>query len=189
MRIITEMKETGFTFDTCVILKICQGDKNFTNLLKCRINFHGSTINLNSQIIDEMNRHGFDCETISKTLSSQLGTHVNFYNVSDDVFSDALYMRRIYPTLHAGDDQILAFAIANNSTLVTCDKGLVEAAKLAGANFVNPDLLPCDETIKVKKSRWGKIVKNMIIKSPNSAMVIKSKLLKPGKKIVWRSFQ
>ena len=101
---------------------------------------------------------------------------------------DAAYLETMCPTLHNGDSQILAYARATNTTLVTCDKGLAEAAILSGTKVLNPDLLPC-EKIGLRKSRMQKIVDKAIRKPSEAKQKVKSLILKPGQKIVWRSFQ
>ena len=102
---------------------------------------------------------------------------------------DAAYLKTMCPTLHNGDSQILAYARATNTSLVTCDKGLAEAAKVSGTKLINPDLLPCDTIRLHKKSKMQKIVDRAIRKPSEVKEKIKSLALKPGQKIVWRSFQ
>lgn len=162
----------AFTLDTCVILKICRGGRNFADCLKCRIDFAGSEILLNSKTVEEMERHGFDYDSVSEKLSEVFETAVSFTEITDDVFADAKYMQKIYPTLHSGDDEVLAFAIATNSILVTRDKGLFEAAKLAKATVINPDTVEALE----------------IPQSPSPAKRTLSDLIKPGTKITWSAF-
>lgn len=162
----------AFTFDTCVILKICQGERNFAECLKCRIGFADSEILLNSKTVEEMERHGFDYGSVSEKLSEVFETAISFTGITDDMFTDAKYMQRIYPTLHSGDDEVLAFTIATNSILITCDKGLFQAAKRAKAIVINPDIIEALE----------------IPQSPSSVKRTFSNLIKPGTKITWRAF-
>ena len=88
---------------------------------------------------------------ISKKITSSTGANVVFGSITDDMENDAEYLLALCETLHAGDSQILAYARATKTTLITCDKGLAAAAKFCGVNVVNPDTLPCDQiTNKVK---------------------------------------
>lgn len=172
MAVLMVATRKAFTFDTCVILKICQGERNFADCLKCRIDFAGSEILLNSKTVEEMQRHGFDYDSVSEKLSEVFETAVSFTGISDDVFADAKYMQRIYPTLHSGDDEVLAFTVETNSILVTCDRGLFKAAKLAKATVINPDIL---EGLEIPQSR-------------SQAKKTLSDLIKPGTKITWSAF-
>ena len=75
----------------------------------------------------------------------------------------------------------------NGFTFDTCDRGLAEAAILSGTRVINPDILPCDD-LRNEKPKLQKIVIRAIQKSTKTANKAKSLALKPGQKIVWRSF-
>ena len=178
--------EHNRTFDTCVGIKICE-NPNLGNLLFCRMNFENSTIHLSSQTILEANRLGYDMDSVIKQIKKFTGAKIILGTITSEMVQDAAYLETIYPTLHNGDSQILAYARATNTTLVTCDKGLAEAAILSGTKVVNPELLPC-EKIGLRKSKMQKIVDKAIRKPSEVKQKVKSLALKPGQKIVWRSF-
>jgi hypothetical protein len=180
--------KNGFTLDTCVGIKICD-IPNLGNLLACRLNFKDSEIHFCSQMISESKNNYYDINLISKKITSSTGANVVFGSITDDMENDAEYLLALCETLHAGDSQILAYARATKTTLITCDKGLAAAAKFCGVNVVNPDTLPCDQiTKKVKKSKFNLTVKNIISKPLRVQNKVKSFTLKPGQKIIWRTF-
>ena len=180
--------KNGFTLDTCVGIKICE-IPNLGALLSCRLNFKNSVIHLNSQMILESKNNNYDINLISKQITSSTGANVVFGCITDDMENDSEYLLMLCETLHRGDSQILAYARATETTLITCDKGLATAAKFCGVNVVNPDTLPCDQiTEKVKKSKFHRIVQNAISKPLKVQNKVKLFTLKPGQKIVWRSF-
>ena len=179
--------ENGSTFDTCVAIKILE-NPNVGGMLSCRINFANSTVHLSLQTVLEANRLGYDVDFISKQIKKSIGAKIVLGTITDEMVEDAAYLETMCPTLHNGDSQILAYARATNTTLVTCDKGLAEAARISGCKLVNPDLLPCDK-IGLRKSRMQKIVDRAIRKPSEVKQKVKSFVLKPGQKIVWRSFQ
>jgi hypothetical protein len=181
------VQEKNFTFDTCVGIKICE-NQNLGNLLACRVDFKDSQIHLSSQSIFEAQRLGYDIESISKQIQNTTGAKIVFGKITDTMYDDAHYLESVCPTLHSGDSQILAYARATGTTLITCDRCLVTAAKLSGVNVLNPDLLPCDQIAKNTKSKYSIIVKKAISKPQIVKQKVKSQLLKPGKKIIWRSF-
>ncbi|MCV0409371.1 hypothetical protein [Nitrosopumilus sp.] len=177
----------NYTFDTCVGIKICE-NPNVGNLLSCRINFEKSTIHLNSQTLMEVNRFGFAVDTITQQIKKSIGATIVFGTITNEMINDASYLQTKCPTLHDGDDHILAYARATKTTLVTCDKGLEEAAILCDTKVINPDILPCDK-IGLKKSKIQRIVAQTIRKPSKAKQTVKSFVLKPSQKIVWRSFQ
>ena len=180
--------QNGLTFDTCVGIKICE-NPNIGNLLECRVNFENSDIHLSSQTVFEVKRLGHDIDHISKQIQSTIGANIISGYITNDMQNDANYLESVCPTLHTGDSQILAYARATGTTLITCDRGLIEAASSTGIQVVNPDLLPCTAlTKKVTKSIFHGMVRKVVAKPKITKRKAKSFALKPGKKIIWRSF-
>jgi len=184
---VNRVNEHNYTLDTCVGIKICE-NPNVGNLLSCRISFENSTIHISSQTVLEAARLGYDMESVSQQIKETTGATTVFGNVTSDMSRDASYLESKCPTLHDGDDKILAYARATDSVLVTCDKGLAEAAVLSGTNVVNPDILPCEE-LGIGKSKMQKIVDRAIRKPLAAKQKMRKLALRPGQKIVWRSFQ
>jgi len=176
-----------YGLDTCVGIKIYE-NPNVGDLLSCRINFENSTIHLCSQTVIEANRLGYDINAVSKQISESTGAKVIIGKVTFSMVQDAEYLETKCPTLHRGDSSILAYVRATGITLITCDRGLAEAAVISGTKVVNPDLLPCNDISKNVKSKYAGIVRKAIVKPIVVKQKAKSLLLKPGKKIIWRSF-
>ena len=187
LNMVKQSNEHNYTFDTCVGIKICE-NLNVGNLLSCRINFENSTIHLSSQTVIEVNHLGYDINFISQQIKKSIGAKIVFGAITDGMIQDASYLQTNCSTLHDGDDYVLAYARATNSTLVTCDKGLEKAAIMSNTKVINPDILHCKE-IGLEKSQIYKIVDRAIRKPFEVKQKVKSFILKPGQKIVWRSFQ
>ena len=179
--------ENGFTFDTCVGIKICE-NPNLGSLLACRVNFEDSKIHLSSQTLFEAQRLGYDVDSVSEQIQKSTGATIIRGKITDEMYDDAYYLQGKCPTLHPGDSQILAYARATGTTLITCDRGLAEAARLSGTPFVNTDLLPCDQIARTVKSKYYGIVRKAIAKPSVVKHKVKSLVIKPGEKILWRSF-
>ena len=175
--------ENGFTLDTCVLIKILE-NPNFGNLLKCRINFENSKIYLNSQTIGEAKKKGYDIAEIYSTIQIRFCQNVIFSQITDEMYTNARNLQQTYSSLHYGDSQILSFAKAKSLTLVSCDKGLIKAAKQSGISFVNPDTLPCNELTTFSTIRLHKVVKDAI----NGLNGPKRKIIQPLTKITWEAF-
>jgi len=174
----------GFTLDTCVVIKICE-NPNIANLLACRINFENSPVYLNSQTAYELQKHGYGLDQVYTILRTTLRTTIIYERITDEIKNHASYLQSICPTLHTGDAEILAFSKAKSTILVSCDKGLLEAAKSVKTEFVNPDILPCDEIAKKTKTKFYGVIKNAVKTSPSQIKLVANK---PTKKILWRSF-
>jgi len=177
----------NYTLDTCVGIKICE-NANVGDLLSCRVDFESSTVHISSQTVFEATRLGYDVDFISKQIKELIGARVIFGSITSSLNQDAKYLETKCPTLHDGDSEILAYAMATNTTLITCDRGLAQAASLCGTNVVNPDILPC-EKMGLSKSKMQKTVDKAIRKPFETKQKVKSLVLKPGQKIVWMSFQ
>ena len=136
------MAQGKFTIDTCVIFMICDDPhrKDFAKCLRIGNDFDDATILLNSRIVKEMARRRLDRNNVKKILSDALGARVRITDVTDDVSETAKDLTARYPELHSGDDEILAYAIKYNSTLITCDKDLALIARQAGVQVTNPDI-------------------------------------------------
>ncbi len=135
--------ETGFTLDTCAIIRICE-NRNVAAMLACRIDFENSPVYLNSMTVYEAGKKGLDKNAITSILKDRLGASVLYEPVTAGMNSAAMVLECHHSTLHYGDSQILAFSISKSTLLITRDKGLITAAIEAGSNAVNPDDLPVD---------------------------------------------
>lgn len=134
---VTDMAGRTFTLDTCVIRRICDGEHRFTALLKIRNKMTGSEILLNPTIVGELKRQGIDRAAVRRKLEETLEASVGFVETPGSMYAKS--MKNRYPTIHHGDDMILACVMESRSVLVTCDRKLVLAAQQAGVTVINPD--------------------------------------------------
>ena len=143
-QIVVKGNENDHTLDTCGAIKIFE-NPNMTGLLLCRLNLKGSKIHFTSQAIFELKKLGYNFEQIAKHVEQTMGVILVIGNITEDMENDAECLETVCPTLHFGDSQILAYSRATGTTLITCDRGLAEAARTSNVNVVNPDLLHCNE--------------------------------------------
>ena len=97
---------------------------------------------------------------ILKQIQITFGVNVIHGHITKDMQDDSDYLENICPTLHTGDSQILAYTRSTGTTLVTCDRGLTEAAISSGVQVINPDLLLCNKFENNIKSKISKIFQN-----------------------------
>lgn len=163
------MQYQNFTLDTCLIIEVCRGNTNLVDLIKTRLDLKKSQLLINSRSIKELKKHDVSNDVAFELLSKYFPNQVKMMTISISDFLDASRLRRQCPTLHKGDDEILAFSINNKSTLITADRGLIESAKQYGVDCINYHLLHDTQQ------------NNTISHEPQ-------KLLKPGIKISWTAF-
>lgn len=180
--------ENGFTFDTCVVINILE-NRNFGDMLSCKLGLAESTAHLSEQARVEIRRKGHDVDDAVKQIQKLMGANVVYGMITDEMKDDAIYLRTKCPTLHGGDDQILAYARATGTTLITCDKEFIQAAKMIYTQVINPNILACDPIRVKKKSKMQRIVDKAIYKPQTVKTITRSFVLKPKQKIVWSSFQ
>ncbi len=128
-----------FTLDTCVIREIYQKDYVLVARLKQGYGLTGSVILVNSVIRRELKRQGLNYRFVREKLERIFEARVEFIPISESMRTKARDMKTKHPTIHPGDDVILACVIENGSALVTCDRGFERAAEQAGVRVINPN--------------------------------------------------
>jgi len=126
-----------FTCDTCVIIYAFE-NPNMAQMMKIRLHLEKCDIFVSSVTIAELQRKGFDAYDVIKTVQQSLGIKILVQDVTDIEKIQALAMASRYPKLHSGDREILAFSLHHKSTLLTCDKGLIQCCNRFGGNVINP---------------------------------------------------
>lgn len=176
----------GFTFDTCVGIKLCE-NPNFADMLELRMPLRNSKVHLCSQASLEATRLGYDVDLIAKKIR-KMGAEVDIVHVNCEMKRTARELESRLPKLHAGDSRILVYAGRSQTVLVTCDRNLAYSAESLDMPVVNPDLLACDNVI----SRGPKIfavVKKVIKKQARETKAkARNFTLKPGHTIAWNAF-
>ena len=141
-------------------------------------------IHLTSRTRLEATKNGYNFDNIVNQIESSLQTKVVCGRITSALERDAKNLLKRCSTLHPSDSEILAYAISFNTILITSDKGLLRAAKTVKMRTINPNTLTCnyDTNYEISRSRNNKSFRN-----PSLPKRAKS-LLKPGEKIIWRSF-
>jgi len=179
--------ETRITLDTCVGRKAHE-NPNYLDMLKTRVDLeHSKVIFTTVSIYEIEKRADYHFDDAKENLESSLGKKISVGKITDEMSVLGEKLLENHELLHIPDNQILAYAICTDSLLVTCDRDLVSVAKQIGQQVLNPDTLCTDTSVKVK-SRFHSIVKEAIAKPAVVKQKVKSLALKPGQKILWRSF-
>ena len=180
--------ETRFTLDTCVGRKAHE-NPNYLDMLKTQVDLEHSKVILTTVSIYEIEKRAdYHFDDAKENLESSLGVKISVGKITDEMSILAEKLVENHELLHIPDNQILAHAILTDSVLVTCDRDLVRAAQQIGQQVMNPDTLCTDVSVKVKSNRYHKVVKEAIAKPAEIKHKVKKLALKPGQKILWRSF-
>lgn len=135
------IKQYGATFvlDTNVVIRACN-DRQFAQRVRWCMGASTSEIVINSKVESELMRHGLSMKIIPAILKDRLQVDDIIYDaISRDEHQDAKWLEEKNETLHRGDSDILAFAYVRGLVLLTCDKGLVKAARDVNVKCINPD--------------------------------------------------
>ena len=174
----------------------CYDNPTYCDMVKTKVpDLSTSTIVFTSVSVYEINKRvecGFD--ELHSQLESAIDTEILIQKITYGMKELGLWLRNNISVLHIPDDQILAYAMLTDSVLITCDKGLEEAAKSVNQDVINPDR-PIIEQVKIKTS-FSKLAQDKVNqikqKRPVLAPTTQESLLeifkKSAGKITWEAF-
>ena len=182
-----------YVLDSCIGRR-CYETPEYLDMLKMRVDFNASkTVFTSVSVfeIDKRSEYGFDA--VQSKMESFLGGKIETEKITYDMSQLGMWLRDNNEGLHLPDDRILAYAMLTDSVLITCDKGLEQAARNVGHDVINPDNTIIDfakTTSALVKLAQSKVllIRQKMNKPTQTINKVKSLALKPGKKIIWRSF-
>jgi len=189
-----ERSHKKFAWDTCIGRR-CYENPAYLDMLKTRVDFDETDTVFTSVSVFEVDKraeYGFN--DMQSTIESSLGKKVRVEETTYEMNLLGIWLRDNIGELHFPDDRILAYAMITGSVLITCDKGLEKAARSVGHEVINPDNAVIDlsktksDLARLAKSKMLSIRKK-ISRPVQTVQKAKSLALKPGKKIIWRSFE
>ena len=195
MVMFKEQTPKKFVLDTCVGRR-CYENPAYSDMLKTKVSdLTGSTTVFTAVSEYEVNQraeYGFD--KMHSQLESSIGSEIPIQEITYDMFQLGVWLRDNIKGLHHPDNQILAYAMLTDSVLITCDKGLENAAIYAGHDVINPDRQIVDQT-KIKtvfsRSAQKKVdkLKNKISIPVKAIKKVPDNAVKKSvRKITWSAF-
>lgn len=138
---ITRNHPTRSLADACFVRRFAE-NPNYLVALSTRYNFGNSEILLCPQVHYELEKYGLSISELSTEITKILGAKVVLAQstIPEYILAENL-VEQFAPALHWPDNLILAAAIQNKATLLTCDKVLAEVALRCGHKCINPDLI------------------------------------------------
>ena len=155
MLYVQKQEQKTYTLDTCVIRKILE-NPNYLNCISTHVNFSDSEIILSKTVLWEIRNQiqsispDLTLKQILTELQDKLNANVKIVAHSNDTILLANdLLSKHSQSLHEPDNQILAFSIIHNATLLSCDSKLIKCAKSEGQ--------PCLNTHNLATSVWGSL--------------------------------
>ncbi len=183
------------------VLDSCVGRRCFENpayfdMLKMKVpNLSTSTTVFTTVSEYEINKraeYGFD--KLHLQLESSIGSEIPIEQISYEMHQLGIWLCDNIEGLHLPDNQILAYAMLTDSVLITCDKGLENAAMSAGQDVINPDRPIITRTItktdfsKLAQTKVSQIKQKMYIPVKTFKTLPAKTLQKSVRKITWDTF-
>ena len=126
--------------DSCIGRR-CYENSAYFDMLKMKVSdLSAATITFTSVSEYEINKrteYGFD--KLHSQLESSINSEIFVEQISYEMHQLGIWLCDNIQGLHLPDNQILAYAMITDSVLITCDKGLENAAITAGQDVINPD--------------------------------------------------
>lgn len=179
----------SYVLDTCIGRR-CYENPAYLDMLKMKIDLESSqTVFTQVSIYEADKRAEYGFDDMQSKLESSFGTEIKVQKITYDMSQLGIWLIDNNEGLHTPDDRILAYAMITNSVLITCDKGLETAARNVDQDVINPDRIVID--FSRTQSNLSKLAQSKVLLIRQKIQTInnaKSILLKPGQKIIWRSF-
>ena len=157
----SQSKSKKYVLDTCIGRK-CYDNPAYCDMVKTKVpDLSTSTIVFTEVSVFEIDKRvecGFD--ELRSQLESAIDSEILIQKITYDMRKFGILLCDNIPELHFPDNEILAYVMLTNSVLITCDKGLEEAAKSVNQDVINPDR-PIIEQVKIKTS-FSKFVQDKV---------------------------
>jgi len=144
---VQKQEQKTYTLDTCVIRKILE-NPNYLNCVSTHVNFSDSHIIISKTVLWEIKNQiksinpNLSLQELLNKLEEKLNVIVKIVAHSKATILLANDLLAKYSqTLHEPDNQILAFSIIHNATLLSCDSKLINCAKREGKSCLNTNNL------------------------------------------------
>ena len=178
-----------YSFDSCIIRKMIE-DPNYLNYIRNRCDFSNSTVLLSETAKFEITKQldkfspGSTFTEIVDTIKKSLKCDVEEMENSQQVEEIADMLLSLYCSegLHYPDNLHMAFSDVHKTIFLTRDNKLATVCKMHKIICINTNNLATNSGEFVKPTLHK--IEQVIKFKPK----IQSRILKPGQKIIWRSY-
>ena len=184
-----------YVLDSCIGRR-CYENPAYFDMLKIKVDDLTTSTTVFTTVSEyEINKRAeYGFEDLHSQMESAIDSEIPIREISYDMHQLGIWLCDNIEGLHLPDNQILAYAMMTDSVLITCDKGLENAAVRAGHDVINPDRQIISETkIKTDFSKLAQKkvsqLKNRIIAPVQTIKKIPSQTVKKSvRKITWSTF-
>ena len=184
-----------YVLDSCIGRR-CYDNPAYCDMLKTKFNdFSTSTTVFTSVSVYEINKRvkcGFD--ELHSQLESAIGSEIPIQKITCEMRELGIWLCDNIQGLHLPDNEILAYAMLTDSVLITCDKGLEDAARSVSQHVINPDrtIIECTKTgtnfSKLVQNKVNQIKQKTYVPVPAIKVHLLEIPLKSTRKITWDTF-
>ena len=184
-----------YVLDSCIGRR-CYENPAYFDMLKMKVpNLSTSTTVFTTVSEYEINKRAeYGFEELHLQLESSIGSEIPIEKISYEMHQLGIWLCDNIEGLHLPDNQILAYAMLTDSVLITCDKGLENAAMSAGQDVINPDRPIITRAItktdfsKLAQKKVSQIKQKMYIPVKTFKTLPAKTLQKSVRKITWDTF-
>jgi predicted nuclease of predicted toxin-antitoxin system len=195
MVMLKEKQPKKNVIDSCVGRR-CYENPAYFDMLKMKVpNLSTSTTVFTTVSEYEINKRAeYGFEELHLQLESSIGSEIPIEQISYEMHQLGIWLCDNIEGLHLPDNQILAYAMLTDSVLITCDKGLENAAMSAGQDVINPDRPIITRAItktdfsKLVQKKVSQIKQKMYIPAKTFKTLPAKTLQKSVRKITWDTF-
>ncbi len=189
-----QSKPKKYVLDTCIGRR-CYDNYAYCDMLKTKVSdLPTSTVVFTSVSVYEIDKRvecGFG--ELYLQLKSDINSEITIQKITYNMKKLGIWLCNNISGLHSPDNEILAYAMLTNSVLITCDKGLEEAAKSVSQDVINPDHIITEyakirnDFSKLAQDKVNQITQKIPIRVPTTKDSFLEILVKSGK-ITWETF-
>ena len=128
------------TLDSCTVHRIIK-NPNYASALGTTIDFVGQEIQISEYAVAELEKHNLSIGHISTLFRKLFNANLVIVPITTEDYRLAEILMKQYESsgLHWEDAWILASAVNQNSTLISCDKTLCKVCSNHNHPCINPD--------------------------------------------------
>ena len=184
-----------YVLDSCIGRR-CYENPAYFDMLKIKVDDLTTSTTVFTTVSEyEINKRAeYGFEDLHSQMESTIDSEIPIQAISYDMHQLGIWLCDNIEGLHLPDNQILAYAMMTDSVLITCDKGLENAAVRAGHDVINPDRQMINQTkIKTDFSKLAQKkvsqLKHRIIAPVQAIKKIPNQTVKKSvRKITWSTF-
>jgi hypothetical protein len=192
---VKEQTPKKYVLDSCIGRR-CYENPAYCDMLRIKVSdLSTATTVFTSVSAYEINKRAeYDFKELCSQLESVIDSEIPIQEISYDMHQLGIWLCDNIKGLHLPDNQILAYAMLTDSVLITCDKGLENAAICAGQDVINPDRTVIEyaktktDFSKLAQKKVNQLKHKICIPAKTFRTLPAKAIQKSVRKITWSTF-